>query len=68
MERTESVGDERATPSPEVLERPVRRRFTVEYKAKSMGKQYRLFRRVSPFSSLRTVYPILWLSTSCVLG
>ena len=38
MKRTESVGDERATPSPEVLERPVRRRFTVEYKAKILAE------------------------------
>ena len=32
MERTESVGEERTAPSSEVLEKPVRRRFTVEYK------------------------------------
>ncbi|MCP5114194.1 MAG: transposase [bacterium] len=34
MERTESVERERTTPSPEVLERPARRRFTAEYKRK----------------------------------
>ena len=34
MERTESVGDERTSPSLGVLEKPVRRRFTVEYKAR----------------------------------
>jgi transposase len=38
MERTESVGEERATPSPEVLEKPVRRRFTVEDKAKILAE------------------------------
>jgi len=32
MERTESIVEERTAPSPEVLEKPVRRRFTVEYK------------------------------------
>ncbi len=34
MERTESVGEERTAPTPEVLEKPVRRRFTVEYKTR----------------------------------
>ena len=38
MERTESVGEERTTPSPEVLEKPVRRRFTVEYKARILAE------------------------------
>jgi transposase len=38
MERTESVGEERTTPSPEVLEKPVRRRFTVEDKAKILAQ------------------------------
>jgi transposase len=38
MERTESAGDGRATPSPEVFEKPVRRRFTVEYKAKILAE------------------------------
>ena len=38
MERTESVGEGRTTPSPEVLEKPVRRRFTVEYKAKILAE------------------------------
>jgi transposase len=37
MERTESVAEGRTSPSPEVLEKPVRRRFTVEYKAKIMA-------------------------------
>jgi len=32
MERTESVEREPVNPSPEVLEKPVRRRFAVEYK------------------------------------
>ena len=38
MERTESVGEVRLTPSSEVLEKPVRRRFTVEYKAKILAE------------------------------
>jgi transposase-like protein len=38
MERTESVGEERTAPSSEVLEKPVRRRFTVEYKAKILAE------------------------------
>ena len=38
MERTESVGEQRTAPSPEVLEKPVRRRFTVEYKAKILAE------------------------------
>jgi len=38
MERTESVVDERTAPSPEVLEKPVRRRFTVEYKARILAE------------------------------
>ena len=38
MERTESVGEERVTPSPEVSEKPVRRRFTVEYKVKILAE------------------------------
>jgi hypothetical protein len=32
MERTESIAEELNGPSPEVLEKPVRRRFAVEYK------------------------------------
>jgi len=32
MERTESIAEERTAPSTEVLEKPVRRRFAVEYK------------------------------------
>ncbi len=38
MERTESVIEGRANPSMEVLEKPVRRRFTVEYKAKILAE------------------------------
>jgi len=38
MERTESVVEGRTVPSPEVLERPVRRRFTVEYKASILAE------------------------------
>jgi len=38
MERTESVGEGRTTPSSEVPEKPVRRRFTVEYKAKILAE------------------------------
>jgi transposase-like protein len=38
MERKQLVGDRRTDPSPEVLEKPVRRRFTVEYKAKILAE------------------------------
>lgn len=38
MERTESVVEERVSPSSEVLEKPVRRRFTVEYKARILAE------------------------------
>jgi len=38
MEGTESVVEERAIPSPEVLEKPVRRRFTVEYKTRILAE------------------------------
>jgi transposase len=38
MQRTESVVEGRVTPSPEVSERPVRRRFTVEYKVKVLAE------------------------------
>jgi transposase-like protein len=38
MERTESVGEQRTTPSSEVLEKPVRRRYTVEYKARILAE------------------------------
>jgi len=38
MERTESVGEARTDPSPEVLEKPVRRRFTVEYKTQILAE------------------------------
>jgi transposase-like protein len=65
MERTESVGDERVTPSPEVLERPVRRRFTVQYKAKILaeadvcteaGQLGELLRREGLYSSHLTTW------------
>ena len=38
MERIESVGEGRTAPSPEVLEKPVRRRFTREYKAQILAE------------------------------
>jgi len=38
MEGTESVAEGRVLPSPEVPERPVRRRFTVEYKVKILAE------------------------------
>lgn len=38
MERTESVVAERTPPSPEVLEKPVRRRFTLEYKTRILAE------------------------------
>ena len=38
MERTESVERERMAPSPEVLEKPVRRRFTVEDKVRILAE------------------------------
>ena len=38
MERPESVGERRTDLSAEVLEKPVRRRFTVEYKAKVLAE------------------------------
>jgi len=38
MERPESVGEQRTVPSSEVLEKPLRRRFTVEYKAKILAE------------------------------
>jgi transposase-like protein len=38
MERTESVVGERTAPSPEVLEKPVRRRFAVEYKMRILAE------------------------------
>jgi transposase len=60
MQRTESTENERPTPSPEVLEKPVRRRFTAEYKAKivaeadsctEMGQVGELLRREGLYSS-----------------
>jgi transposase len=38
MERKELAGDQRTAPSPEVLEKPVRRRFTVEYKLRILAE------------------------------
>ena len=38
MERTELAVEGRTAPSPEVLERPVRRRFTVEYKLRILAE------------------------------
>ena len=38
MERTESTENERPAPSPEVLEKPVRRRFAAAYKAKIVAE------------------------------
>ena len=60
MERTESIVKERTAPSPEVLERPVRRRFAVEYKVRilaeadactEMGQLSELLRREGLYSS-----------------
>ena len=65
MERKELVGDQRAAPSPEVLEKPVRRRFTVEYKAKILaeadactepGQLGELLRREGLYSSHLTTW------------
>ena len=65
MERTESVVEERTTPSPEVLEKPVRRRFTVEYKARILaeadactqpGMLGELLRREGLYSSYLTTW------------
>ncbi len=65
MERTESVVKEQAVPSSEVLERPVRRRFSVEYKLKILaeadactetGQLGELFRREGLCSSHLTTW------------
>jgi len=65
MERTESLARGPATPSPEVLEKPVRRRFTVEYKAKMLaeadactetGQLGELLRREGLYSSHLTTW------------
>ena len=65
MERTESVVEERAVPSPEVLEKPVRRRFTVEYKTRILaeadactqpGMLGELLRREGLYSSYLTTW------------
>ena len=60
MERTESIVEVQTTPSPEVLEKPVRRRFAVEYKVgilaeadacTEMGQVGELLRREGIYSS-----------------
>jgi len=65
MERTESVVEGRTAPSPEVLEKPVRRRFTVEYKARILveadactepGMLGELLRREGLYSSHLTTW------------
>ena len=65
MERTESVIGGRANPSLEVLEKPVRRRFTVQYKAKILveadactvaGQLGELLRREGLYSSHSTTW------------
>ena len=65
MERTESVVEGRMAPSPEVLEKPVRRRFTVEYKVKILaeadactqpGMLGELLRREGLYSSYLTTW------------
>ena len=38
MERTESIAEGRVAPSSEVLEKPVRRRFSVEYKTRILAE------------------------------
>ena len=65
MEGTNSVVERQATPSSEVLEKPVRRRFTVEYKAKILaeadactetGQLGELLRREGLYSSHLTTW------------
>jgi len=65
MERTELVGEERTAPTPEVLEKPVRRRFTVEYKTRILaeadacaepGMLGELLRREGLYSSYLTTW------------
>ncbi len=65
MERTESVVEERTAPSSEVLEKPVRRRFTVEYKMRILaeadactepGMLGELLRREGLYSSYLTTW------------
>jgi len=60
METKKTVVEESANPSPEVLEKPVRRRFSVEYKLKilaeadacvKMGQLGKLLRREGLYSS-----------------
>ena len=65
MERTESIAEVQATPSPEVLERPARRRFAVEYKTRILveadactgpGTLGELLRREGLYSSHLTTW------------
>ena len=65
MERRESVGEERTAHSSEVLEKPVRRRFTVEYKTRILaeadactepGMLGELLRREGLYSSYLTTW------------
>ena len=65
MERTASVVEERTAPSSEVLEKPVRRRFTVEYKTRILaeadactepGMLGELLRREGLYSSYLTTW------------
>ena len=65
MDRSKSVAEERTLPSSEVLEKPVRRRFTVDYKAKilaeadactEVGQLGELLRREGLYSSHLTTW------------
>ena len=65
MDRSKSVGEERTLPSSEVLEKPVRRRFSVDYKAKILaeadactetGQLGELLRREGLYSSHLTTW------------
>jgi transposase len=65
MERTESTERKLATPSTEVPEKPVRRRFTAEYKLRilaetdrctEMGQMGELLRREGLYSSLLSTW------------
>jgi transposase-like protein len=65
MDRSKPVAEERTLPSSEVLEKPVRRRFTVDYKAKILaeadactetGQLGELLRREGLYSSHLTTW------------
>jgi transposase-like protein len=65
MDRSKSAAEERTLPSSEVLEKPVRRRFTVDYKAKILaeadactetGQLGELLRREGLYSSHLTTW------------